>query len=189
MNGAKHAHDVQRTPWHIVFLYSLPAVALSFPLIPFAVYLPVYYADDLGLGFAAVAAALGLSRLIDVLSDPIAGYCSDRWNLPLGRRKPWMIIGALLAGFALFKIANPPLGAAGAYLGIWAAALYIGWTFVMVPYYALGADLAGSYEENTRLVSAREGFGLIGILAAVSIPFFVTGPVMPAMPIYVLPFG
>ena len=38
--------------------YSAPALAFSFPLIPFAVYLPSFYAVDLAFGFVPVAVAL-----------------------------------------------------------------------------------------------------------------------------------
>lgn len=186
--------DGQAPRWLIHLAYGLPAAVLSFPLIPFAVYLPVRYAEDLGIGFLAVGVALFLSRLIDVVSDPVAGYLSDTHGLTLlgkklGRRKPWMVGGCLVAGTAFYMLSTATPGVSALFLGLWSAALYIGWTFVMVPYLALGADMARSYDENTKLAGLREGFGLVGILIALSLPLFISGDLLPTLPGLLLPAG
>jgi Na+/melibiose symporter-like transporter len=175
--------------WLHLLFYGLPAVALSFPLIPFAVYLPAYYAEDLGLGFLSVGIALFLSRLIDVVSDPIAGYVSDRFTVMGSKRKIWMFWGGLVAGYALYRLAVAGADVTIWYLGIWSAILYVGWTFVMVPYLALGADIADGYDAKTSFVTAREGFSLLGMMTALSLPFFIDGPIIQSIPVYILPFG
>lgn len=184
----------QPPQWLVHLAYGLPAAALSFPLIPFAVYLPVRYAEDLGLGFLVVGVVLFLSRLVDVISDPLAGFLSDTRTVTLasrqfGRRKPWMVGGSLVAGTAFYMLSTATPGVSATYLGLWSAALYIGWTFVMVPYLALGADIASSYEENTKLAGLREGFGLVGILIALSMPLFIEGDLLPTLPSLLLPVG
>ncbi|UTW54355.1 MFS transporter [Kordiimonas sp. SCSIO 12610] len=172
-----------------LFFYGLPSIALSFPLIPFAVFLPEYYAEDLGLGFLSVGIALFISRLFDVVSDPVAGFVSDKFSLFGSHRKIWMFLGGLVAGFALYQLATASAGVSVEYLGLWSAILYIGWTFVMVPYLALGADIADGYDAKTAFVSVREVFSLIGMLTALSLPLIIEGPILQSIPYYILPFG
>lgn len=150
-------------------LYALPALPLALPTIPVAVLLPAHYADTLGLGLGATAAALGAARLLDVLSDPLVGMLSDRGGR-FGRRKPWILAGALLAGFALLNLFSPPAGAGAAYLFGWSLALYLGWTMVQVPYQAWGAELATGYHERARIAGAREAAGVVGLVLAGAVP-------------------
>ncbi|UTW57828.1 MFS transporter [Kordiimonas sp. SCSIO 12603] len=169
--------------------YGFPAFVTSFPLVPFAVYLPAYYAEDKQLGYIAVGIALFLSRLIDVISDPIVGYLSDRFSLLNKRRQGWMVFGAAIAALALFFITRPPEIVSVIYLGAWSAVLYIGWTMVMVPYMALAADLAKSYAENTRYVMFREVFSLFGTLFAISLPFLMEGAALENITTVAFPVG
>lgn len=171
--------------------YALPAFAFSFPLIPFAVFLPVFYAEDMALGYLPVGVALFLARVIDVLSDPLAGYLSDFKPLRGSFRKSWIAVGAVIAGVALVMITRVEPGVSVLHLGIWSAVLYIGWTLVTVPYLALGAELATSYEAKTLYTTAREAVSLVGMLAALSLPFFLSEgePVIPAIPLALVPIG
>jgi Na+/melibiose symporter-like transporter len=87
--------------------YSLPSLATSVAALPMALFVPAFYADDLGVPLAAVGAAVALSRVLDLVTDPLIGSLSDRLRLPLGRRKPWMILGTPLFVLALWKIFVP----------------------------------------------------------------------------------
>lgn len=186
-SGNKHAAGILNRA--VLIAYGLPALVTSFPLIPFAVYLPAYYAEDKGLGFFAVGITLFLSRLIDVLSDPIVGYLSDRFPLFAARRKGWMILGALISAPALYMLSVPAADPSIWYLGIWAAILYVGWTMIMVPYLALAADLAQSYSENNKLSLSRETFSLMGTLVALLLPFVFSGHPLEIIPYVVIPAG
>ncbi len=174
-----------------LFSYSLPAFAFSFPLIPFAVFLPVFYAEDMSLGYLPVGVALFLARLVDVLSDPLAGYLSDFRPIRGSYRKSWIAVGALIAGVALVMITRVEPGVSALHLGVWSALLYIGWTLVTVPYLSLGAELATSYEAKTLYTTGREAVSLVGMLAALSVPFFLREgePVIPNIPIVLIPIA
>ena len=150
--------------------YALPGVALAMPTIPAYVYLPAFYASDLGVGLAATGAALFAARALDVLTDPLIGVLSDHTPGPFGRRRPWMAGGAVLAAIALVQLFSPS-GAVGAgHLLLWSALLYLGWTMVSIPYSAWAAELTGDYYERARLTAAREAAMLIGILIAAAVP-------------------
>jgi len=68
--------------------------ALGFPLavlnLPLYVYLPTFYAEQMGLGLATVGIMLFAARLLDTLSDPLIGELSDRIPIRFGRRRPWL---------------------------------------------------------------------------------------------------
>lgn len=150
--------------------YGLPGLALALPTIPAYVLLPAFYAETVGLGLAATGAVLLLARLLDGLTDPLIGLLSDRLHLPLGRRKPWIMAGAAIAGPSLLQLFSPPDGAGAGYLLLWSALLYLGWTLIQIPYTAWGAELSDDYHQRSRIAASREGLMLFGILAAGAAP-------------------
>ncbi|MAZ01645.1 MAG: MFS transporter [Sneathiella sp.] len=149
-----------------LILYALPAFVVALPTIPVYIHLPALYGVELGVGLAATGLFLLLARLFDTVSDPVIGYLSDQYGFRGTRRKPWIAIGAVIAGFGLYKILNPPGDVGGLYLLMWSIVLYAGWTMVSVPYLAWGAELADDYDDRTRLTSWREAMTLIGIFGA-----------------------
>ena len=172
---------------HIV--YGLPAACFAFPLVPFAVYLPSFYATDMALGFLVVGVVLFLSRLVDMISDPLVGMWSDDTRSAWWHRKGWIAAGAGVAAIALVFLCRPPAEPSALYLGLWSAVLYIGWTMVMVPYQAWGSELAEDDDEVATYTAAREGCSLAGMLAALSLPMAWDGPVLPVIPNFLLPAG
>ena len=60
--------------------YGAPATPLALAGLPMAVYLPAVYADSdgFGLSLAVVGTLIVLSRLTDVVTDPLIGFISDR---------------------------------------------------------------------------------------------------------------
>ena len=150
----------------VLLSYALPALVLALPTIPVYIHLPALYGIELGLGLAATGLVLLAARAFDTVTDPLVGALSDRFRLRHGRRKPWIAVGAVIAGLGLYKILNPPAAVDGAYLLGWSMVLYVGWTMVAVPYLAWGAELSADYNERTRITSWREGFMLAGIVGA-----------------------
>ena len=146
--------------------YALPAFVVALPTIPVYIHLPTLYGVQLGIGLATTGYILLITRLFDTVTDPLVGFLCDRlkiWNL---RRKPWIALGAIVAGIGLYKILKPVDDVTGSYLMIWCLVLYAGWTMVAVPYLAWGAELSSDYNERTRITAWREGFGLLGIVGA-----------------------
>jgi Na+/melibiose symporter-like transporter len=145
----------------------LPLAALGLPLY---VYLPAFYAEGMGLAAAVVGLALLGARLFDVVTDPLAGWLSDRWPNSTWRRRGPILLGAPLLLFGVEQLFRPDAGAGGAYLLGWALVAYLGWTLVAIPYSAWGAELSDRRHERTRIAAAREGFVILGTLAALAVP-------------------
>jgi Na+/melibiose symporter-like transporter len=148
--------------------YSLPSLVTSVTALPMALFIPAFYADDLQVPLAAVGTAIALSRLLDVVTDPLIGSASDRLRLPGGRRRPWMVLGVPLFVISLWKIFVPGGSVTPTYLLVWSALLYVGFTMIDLPHKAWGAELSSDYDERSRIASWREGlsaFGQVCLLA------------------------
>lgn len=150
----------------ILLLYALPAMVVALPTIAVYIHLPAFYGVQLGLGLTATGLIMLAARIFDTVTDPLVGALSDRFHFRGSRRKPWIAVGAVVAGVGMVKILNPPAGINGGYLLGWSIVLYAGWTMVAVPYAAWGAELTADYDQRTRVTSWREGFSLLGIIGA-----------------------
>lgn len=157
--------------------YGAPGLILAALGLTYYVFLPKYYADIVGINLSVLGAVVLLSRVWDALIDPAIGALSDRTRHRLGRRRPWMALGALpLAVFFFLLIALPRIqndAAEGLYLGALTFLFFLFWTMVTVPYEALGAELSFNYDERSRLLGTREGAILAGTLLAALIPLLL----------------
>lgn len=150
--------------------YALPAVPLAALSLPFYVMVPEFYATEIGLPIATVGFVLLIVRLLDAVSDPLAGWAADRFRPRYGRRRLWLAASApFVALSAWFVLAPPPQASAG-YLLLWAGLLSLAWTAAQVPYGAWGAELSRSYAGRTRVAAFRESGTVIGTLLALLIP-------------------
>ena len=137
---------------------------------PMALFIAPFYARDLGLSLAAVGTILMLARITDVVTDPLIGQLSDRTRTSLGRRKPWVLLGAPVMLLSVWMLFVPSEPVTNFYFGFWLITLWLGWTFITIPFYAWGAELSSDYHERTRIASVRTGFGLVGTLIAIVVP-------------------
>lgn len=148
-------------------LYALVALPLALLGLPLYVYLPTFYAQDIGLGLFGVGAVLLFARLFDMLSDPIVGHLSDHYF----SRKTFMFFGAVLLLIGFYFLTHPSQNAGYMWLFSFSMLVYLGWSLVSIPYYALGADLGESYEQNTHYASWREFLNISGLLLALLLPY------------------
>jgi Na+/melibiose symporter-like transporter len=152
--------------------YALPSLVSSVAALPLVLFVPAFYADDLGVPLAAVGLAIGASRLLDVVTDPLIGIASDRFGLGWGRRKPWIVLGTPLFAVALWQLFVPGTTASvGSLLG-WSALLYLGFTMIDLPHKAWGAELSPDYDERSRITSWREGLSTGGQVVLLAILVF-----------------
>jgi Na+/melibiose symporter-like transporter len=148
----------------------MPLAIIGYPLV---VYLPPFYAQEVGLNMALMAIVLVIARMSDVVTDPLIGTLSDRWQTRIGRRKPWLIMGMPLMLLGTVMIFMPPDGVGIGHLLTWTIIMYLGWTMVTLPYGAWGAELSPLYHQRSRVTASREGFVLIGLFLAALAPAVV----------------
>lgn len=154
--------------------YALPALPLAALSFPFYVLVPEFYTREVGIPIATVGFVLLLVRVIDAVTDPLAGALAD-WTRPAyGRRRVWVLASAPLVAVAAWLVLRPSSGADAVYLFVWATALSLGWTALSVPYQAWGAELSRSYDGRTRVAAFREGMTVVGTMIALVLPAVVT---------------
>ena len=120
-----------------------------------SIWLLFYYNNVYGLDSATVAVMFLVVRIIDVVWDPMVGAMVDKSHPRWGKYRSWLLLGAvLLATFAMLCFWN---GFSGSLL--YAYITYVGmsmsFTFVNVPYSALGSSLTRDTNEITILTSVR----------------------------------
>ena len=151
------------------WFYGLPGLPLAALGLPLYIYLPTFYAQQLGIGLTAVGTALLIARVSDVLTDPLIGMLSD-W-LPIPSRRKWlMAIATPLLILAIWALFIPPDGAGFWWLLSWSLLVYLAWSLLTLPYTAWGAELSGDYDQRSTITASRESFVLIGTLVAAGLP-------------------
>ena len=137
-----------------------------------AVQVPHYFASHIGLGLA-VGGVFGLIRLIDIPLDPFLGLVMDRTRTPIGRYRPWMILGAPVLMVAIYMMYEAPVGASRGYLLLWLLIMYLGMSLLLLAGNAWAAALAVSYTQRSRIFGAMQGLGTLGAVAILVIPILV----------------
>jgi GPH family glycoside/pentoside/hexuronide:cation symporter len=165
--------SIERLSYRTKLAYALPAFSLAVVGIPVYVYIPKFYTDVIGVPMTALGVVLLAVRLFDAVTDPLIGSLSDRTRSPFGRRRPFIIAGAVLTAAAMLFLFNPPDGEP-LFSTIWFSAgmfaLFLFWTTVTVPYESLGPEMTFDYNDRTALFAVRDGFLIAGTLAAASAP-------------------
>jgi len=109
-----------------------------------------------------------IGRLWDAINDPLIGTLSDRLNSRWGRRRPFLLFGAIPFGltFVLLFIVPPweaPWARAAYYIVVFLLfdSLY---TIINVPYSALMPELTSDYDERSSLAGWRITFAILASL-------------------------
>jgi len=128
-----------------------------------------YLTDTVGLAAAAAGTALLAGKLLDALVDPFVGLASDRTRTRWGRRRPWILLGALPLGASLVFFFTAPALVGQTPLFWWAfaafALLNMAFSVVNIPYGSLTPELTTDYHERMNLNGYRFGFAVVGTLA------------------------
>jgi glycoside/pentoside/hexuronide:cation symporter, GPH family len=160
--------SVPKLPLGTVLAYGVPIMGFAYLLFFVQFYLLKFATDVLLVGPAVVGVLFGVGRIWDAVSDPLAGYLSDRTRTRLGRRRPWLL-AALLPIIATFvMIWSPPAHLEGGALVLWLAVAIFGFytalTMYQVPHMSLGAELSRDYHERSRVFGVQSAAWTIGLM-------------------------
>ena len=131
--------------------------------------LPAFFAEIHGFEISVIGILIFLSKLIDVITDPIVGWLNDKNFFP---RKVYLLIGGILSGLALTQLFLKQDIDQEIFLLVWLSILYLGWTMFQIPYLSIGYDLEKNYFLRTKLSATREFFILLGLFCSLGIPMF-----------------
>jgi len=164
-------------------IYGIGDIGFSLTGTIIGAYFAIFLTDVVGINPAIAAGAIFIGRTWDYVNDPLFGHLSDRTRTRWGRRRPFLLFGALpyAIAFALMWW-HPPLQTDKS-LAIYYAIIYVIYdataTFVYMPYYALTPELTSDYDERTSLTSTRMFFSILGGLIAFTVPMMIIGVLAP----------
>ena len=119
------------------------------------------FGSYLHVPFWQIAIAVILNRLFDAVSDPLFGWLSDNTRTRMGRRRPYMLVGSLLAGIGLpFLVAVTPGWEPSSYFWfmVISSALYLPLVSCFnMPFQSLGNELTPDYHERTKVFAFKNG--------------------------------
>lgn len=131
--------------------------------------LPAFFAEVHGFEISVIGILIFLSKLIDVITDPLVGWLNDKNFFP---RKAYLFTGGILSGLALTQLFLKQDIDQEIFLLVWLSVLYLGWTMFQIPYLSIGYDLEKNYFSRTKLSATREFFILLGLFCSLGIPMF-----------------
>ena len=115
----------------------------------------------------------GLPRIFDAITDPIMGFISDNTKSKWGRRRPYILVGAVLSGifFALlFQLSeNNSVMFNFWYFLLMSLVFLVGNTMFATPLVGLGYEMTSDYNERTRLMAFAN---TVGQIAWMLVPWF-----------------
>jgi len=170
--GKSRAAPVGRLSLFSLIVFALPTIPTVLLSGPLNSILPTYYTAHTAVSVAAMASILLFARIVDAVTDPMIGYLSDLTRSRIGRRKPWMIAGSLLAMVSAHNLFVPPPSAGTIYFLGWSLLGYLAWSMIFIPYNAWTSELSGNYNERSRIFAVRNLVGGIGAIG------FAVGPVL-----------
>jgi GPH family glycoside/pentoside/hexuronide:cation symporter len=138
-----------------LFFYGLTDLPIAMSLFPVIVFIPRFYASDLGVSLAVVGSILFFIRWTDVITDPLMGYLSDHTKSRFGRRRVWIVGATPIMMLSVYQLFMPGEGAGGYHLAIWSFMLSLGITMMLIPYYAWGSELSSDYKERSKVTGSR----------------------------------
>ncbi len=115
----------------------------------------------------------GLPRIFDAITDPIMGFISDNTKSKWGRRKQYVLLGAVIMGISfiimwqLYK--DNTVDYNFTYFLLWSLVFYVGLTIFSVPYVAMGYEMSNDFHERTNIMAVAQ---FIGQWAWVIAPWF-----------------
>jgi GPH family glycoside/pentoside/hexuronide:cation symporter len=159
-----------RLPRSTHIAYSLGAVATGAYGTAPSLLLLFFMTDTLGIAPAVAALGLFVVKAWDIGIDPLIGAISDRTRTRWGRRRPFMLAGAVLLGITLSMLFWVPDFATPSARFWWVLVMFVitstAFSLYSVPYIAMPAEMTTSYHERTRMMSYRMAFMSIGVLVA-----------------------
>lgn len=153
--------------------FALLSIPLAMGGLPLALYLTPYYSAELGISLTSIGIILLLTRVTDVITDPLIGTLSDRTPQRFGRRSSWIMVGLPVMGLATVAVFNPPNDVGHYYLFFAVVFLYLGWTLINIPLSAWAAEISPDYHERSRITGARTLAGTSGTLLVILMPLIL----------------
>ncbi|MCI0580196.1 MAG: glycoside-pentoside-hexuronide (GPH):cation symporter [Chloroflexi bacterium] len=160
----------RKLSWRTKFVYGLGDWGTSAATTTRNLFWLFFLVNVVGLRIELAGVAVLVGKIWDGFNDPLIGTISDRLQTRWGRRRPFLLFGAVPFGMTFFLLfIAPPIQSE---IGL---ALYYGLMFVLfdtlytiinVPYTALTSELTRDYDERSSLAGWRIATSIFAALVA-----------------------
>lgn len=176
-NPIETSSQARGVPVPTILAFGSLGVPLAGLALIYGVYLPRFYVG-IGVTFIAVSFAIGTVRLIDIAFDPVIALIMDRTKTPIGRYRPWMILGTPLVLLGVYKLLMPTGAVNAGYMILWLLVTYAGTSMVTLGLAAWSAVLATNYHDRSRVYGFTQGMAVLGSIALLLLPAFTHGKIV-----------
>ena len=129
-----------------------------------------YMTDTLGIAPGLAGLAMFIGKAWDLVTDPLVGVLSDRTRSARGRRRPWLLAGAVTLPVCFFFLFHVPDLATPFARWLWVLVAFLvgatAYSVYQVPYVAMPAEMTRDSHEQTVIMSWRMSCMVAGIMVA-----------------------
>jgi glycoside/pentoside/hexuronide:cation symporter, GPH family len=141
-------------------------------------FLMKFYTDGALILPALAGNALLIGKIWDAINDPLFGWLTDKTNSRFGKRRVFMLFGAIPLAIAIALLWFVPTQDK-VWTFVWIAATFIlfdtVWTLTNVPYYALTSELTDDYDERSSLTTYRMAMAVPAYLVGAALTPAIVG--------------
>lgn len=138
-----------------------------------------FLTDYVGLSPALAGLVFAVGKGVDAITDPLMGYVSDITRSRHGRRRVYFLVGIVPVALSFVLLWVPIQGWSQFALFLYYSAAYVlfslVFTMVMVPYFALNAEMSVDIKERNKLSGVRMICAQIANLIAGTVPGIILG--------------
>jgi len=138
-------------------------VAISFWLMNFIT-------DELKLPSALAGIAILIAKLWDAITDPIVGQLTEKTETKWGKRRPWLLFGAIPFGLCFLLMFTNVGITNNITLFFWVTLVYMllntAYTCVNIPYNSLLYNISADYNQRTSVSGYKSMFAVVATLIA-----------------------
>ena len=143
-------------------------------------YMLFYYTDVVGINPGLAGTAMLVGKLTwDMVNDVLFGYLEDKTRSRWGRRRPYLIFGAVPLMLSFWLLLSVPEGLADvpAFFAIIGTFILFDTfhTLVATAYAAMSAELTADYDERTSLTTCRMIFNIVGYIFGAGVSSMLAG--------------
>ena len=168
-----------RLRWNVKLGYGAAEFGVVAVEVLLQIYLLKYYNTVVGLPAAWTGLALALAIVWDAVSDPLMGGISDRTRSRWGKRRPYIVPGALGLAVGFVLLFDPPSLESNVFKFLFLLVTYVfvntAMTVITVPHLALGGEISFDRDERTEIFGYRRVVSVLGSLLGLTLPAMVLG--------------
>ena len=170
-----------RVPRRVGLGYAVGDLGISIAYFAFGFFFLFYLTDVVGMSAALAGTVILIGKLWDGVNDPLVGILSDRTRSRHGRKRVYLLYGAIPFGVSFVALWWLPAGVSTTVVFWLAVALVLvfatTYSLVGVPYQGLVPVMTADYDERTRLVAFTAIFSAVGTILGGGIALVVSSQV------------